>query len=297
MLLFKFLMILMIPFTMNLSKNESNNEVSEYQIEFEQKVKENYQYYESYKNYKNDKFEIIVYKGVFNGEASYAVKYVKYNDTMYNCVIDTDGHYYDMPNNEAIAIKADKNIRIQLYSKYNTIIPINNSLLPKFEINNYYLENSRLLSGNNKGVDFTPLSLHVFKFSYIAVLCCVLILCFFASSIITIVLILVRKSRDNVRVKTLLMSNLYYDEDTNHIVDKISINKEIINNVTISEDIKISEIEDITQFLKDNGYNVNYSMLEEEDKNKITVKLMELKDEKKISEEKYLEEIYKLWKK
>ena len=45
-----------------------------------------------------------------------------------------------------------------------------------------------------------------------------------------------------------------------------------------------------------NGFITDYKIITDDEKNKVTVYLMKLKNEKKISNDQYLEEMYKIWK-
>ena len=57
------------------------------------------------------------------------------------------------------------------------------------------------------------------------------------------------------------------------------------------------QIEDIKAYLQSLGYITDYKLLSEEEKNKIMLELMRLKDTEQITLKKYYEETYQLWKK
>ena len=55
------------------------------------------------------------------------------------------------------------------------------------------------------------------------------------------------------------------------------------------------DLKDVSLLLKDKGFNVEYKTLTTEEKNKVMLELMRMKDSKEITEEEYKEEIIKLW--
>ncbi len=72
--------------------------------------------------------------------------------------------------------------------------------------------------------------------------------------------------------------------------------KEVYEKAPRYVDDEISSI-DVKKHLQDAGFVVDYSLVGDEEKNLIMLELMHLKNEGKISNDVYLEEIYKLWKK
>lgn len=74
-----------------------------------------------------------------------------------------------------------------------------------------------------------------------------------------------------------------------------------IKEVEVEEFREETQVEEPTispkQYLQDKGYVVDYSLLSEDEKNKIMVELMVLKNEGKIKEEDYKKETIELWKK
>lgn len=55
------------------------------------------------------------------------------------------------------------------------------------------------------------------------------------------------------------------------------------------------EIRDISEVLKEKGFNTNYKDLSTDDKNKVMLELMRMKEFKEITEEEYRSEVIKLW--
>lgn len=53
----------------------------------------------------------------------------------------------------------------------------------------------------------------------------------------------------------------------------------------------------VKEYLSSKGFNLDYSSLNDEEKNKIMLELMMLKDNHKITQDEYLMETYELWKK
>ena len=54
---------------------------------------------------------------------------------------------------------------------------------------------------------------------------------------------------------------------------------------------------DIKGYLKDKGFVLEYKAINDDEKNQIMMELIKLKNERKITNDEYLEEVYELWKK
>ena len=85
------------------------------------------------------------------------------------------------------------------------------------------------------------------------------------------------------------------NENTKDVSDTII---PVINPNKRDEDENVtSKIEDIKAYLQDQGFVIDYSILDEEEKNKIMMELIKLKNDGSISLDAYYKETYELWKK
>ena len=84
-------------------------------------------------------------------------------------------------------------------------------------------------------------------------------------------------------------------EDIFENCEVLSVKEDEITDQTIEEPKE--QIEDIKAYLQALGYVTDYNLLSEDEKNKIMLELMHLKDTEQISLKKYYEETYQLWKK
>ena len=83
-------------------------------------------------------------------------------------------------------------------------------------------------------------------------------------------------------------------EDTQ---DHIDTNEYFKKEEKDTTEEKIEEVVDIKAYLREKGYITNYASLSEEEKNRVMLELIKLKNEKRISQDRYYEETGELWKK
>lgn len=83
-------------------------------------------------------------------------------------------------------------------------------------------------------------------------------------------------------------------EDTK---DHIETNEYFKKEEKDTTEEKVEEVVDIKAYLREKGYITNYASLSEEEKNRVMLELIKLKNEKRISQDRYYEETGELWKK
>ena len=79
--------------------------------------------------------------------------------------------------------------------------------------------------------------------------------------------------------------------EENKDVDLNEPEKEVYTKVRDYED----ECRDISLILQEKGFNTNYKELSMDEKNKVMLELMRMKDFKEITSEEYRSEVIKLW--
>ena len=99
--------------------------------------------------------------------------------------------------------------------------------------------------------------------------------------------------KDKINENVINMRELLKEDTKDHIETNEYFKKE--EKDTTEE--KVEEVVDIKAYLREKGYITNYASLSEEEKNRVMLELIKLKNEKRISQDRYYEETGELWKK
>ena len=273
--------------------------------EFENEVVEGYEIYYEIVDEGNitDNYELKIYEGINNGYPSYAIAFKSSKD--YKMLIEIDEQLYELPKNEngytcGYAIKSTSIMFIEIVdSKGNEVLFNGTKKLNKIHITE---DDFKYINGNNQKLEFTNLTIYKHKLSFYN------IVMFSALSLIVVcsagilVLVIRRKGMFNKAVRAQGVLNL--EELINEAKQKKEEDiwegyKPVIDadSDDIIEEEALEEYIDLNAYLVDKGYLLDYSLFSEDEKNKLMIELMMLKDSKKISEDTYYEETYKLWKK
>ena len=276
--------------------------------EFMGKVEDGYQVYEVLENPNNtnEYYSVKIVKGIYNNEPCYGVAFACENAGEYQLIIEKQDALYQLEKNDrgdgsCIAIKADSHIKIYVVDKDGREQSFSGDTILKRFDEKYFENNTNAITGKGNGKVFSKLSTYSVKIPYLYAFiysaCLIIVIC-----LIVMIVIMVRKKgmfNKKVRAEGIVnIEELIEDAKQKEEVDLwegYKPNKEeiVIEAVLDSEDTYI----DLSEYLKSKGYKLDYSTLSEEEKNNLMIELMMLKNTKKISEDTYYEETYKLWKK
>ena len=271
--------------------------------EFTSKVVNGYEVYYEIVDEENvtDNFELKIFEGVNNGYPSYAIAFLSNKD--YKLIIEIEEAFYELPKSNdgycAYAIKSTSIMFLKIVDSKGNEVQFNGTR----KLNKIHITDNefKYINGENQKLEFTNLSVYKqsIPFFYIALLSSLTLILVCGAGIL--VLFIRRKGMFNKDVRAQGILNL--EDLINQAKQKIEEDvwegyKPVID--VEPEDIteeKVNEYIDLNTYLVDKGYLLDYSLLSEEEKNNLMIELMMLKDSKKISEDTYYEETYKLWKK
>ncbi len=283
------------------------NSGSNFFEEFENNIINGYEQYLEIvdENNSNDKFTLKIYQGINDGYESYAIVFKSVENDKYQIILNIDEQYYELSKNDegyqyAYAIKSTSIIFIKIIDEKGTEVEFNGTRkLNKFTIEEGDL---RYQNGNNQKKEFT--SLNVYKktipFFTAILISSVSIIVMCGAGVL--ILFIRRKGMFNKKVRSegiINIADLINQAKEKEEIDILADYKPV-ETIENNEEIVIEEKEeyiDLNAYLNDKGYLLDYSLLSEEEKNKLMVELMILKNSGKISEDTYNKETCKLWKK
>ena len=259
-------------------------------------VSDKYQAYNVvYQAYDED-YEICIINGVMNGYQSYGV-YFYSNTKNYKLVAQSEDEIYAFPtvNGEMVwclAIDYDNPVTISVLDKKHDILYTKATLVEE----NF---NNIITPGSGNGVEFSQLNCISRKYNnqiiFYVVLAVIISVC------LTTILIL-RITHSGIFSKANRSAHSFNMKEFLENTDDETDPYDPLSNITLIENVEEEKIEtenkmDVKKYLLDKGYIIDYKSLSEDEKNKIMVELMVLKNEGKISEEDYKKETIELWKK
>lgn len=288
--------------------------VENFNQNFLDEVKDSYSEYSIVCNYNSDNYSIIIVKGIVNNKATYGISFFSQKANQYYFRFNIGDNSYKTSANirgdiSIIALnwKDYSEVEIAIYDKNGNLQhPSHLTKLTKFDANEFV----GLSEGNNKGTSLISLkkNSNIFGTSIIIVISLIIIL------ICAIVMLVLRRNKKGffaserrkegtLNIKELISGN--NEPNDNEWIDVKNLNENTENELNEKEDVLLNEkvdAEDIVdldveKYLKDAGFITDYNIASEDEKNMIMLELMKLRDGKKISKDKYLEETYKLWKK
>ena len=326
-LLFLFLSFIsmMIPKTKALTKNE----IEEYQLGFIDQVENKYQYYEIFETIEFDEFSLVIVKGIYNNSGCYGISFVSTNQNEFYLVLETSSSSFELPNDgigsRAIAIKADISYAVLVYDKNDNKVDMKKITLNKFNESDF--DKTTAILGNNASGPFTALVSHKATLKFLPVLLITFSVMIGIVGITILILFLTKKGlfdKEKRKEGVISMRDIY-EANTNDLEnDGISFDdieepneeddegdeKIVYDNTTPStvipvinpnkredDDEIVEKVTDIKKYLQDQGFFTDYKVLSEEEKNKIMMELIKLKNDSMISMDAYYKETYELWKK
>ena len=269
-------------------------------------------------NYTNETYSLHIVKGIINNQATYGVSFFNIRAGDYNLFFEIDGIEYKVkPDGRGdyrlIGIKWRnyEQIKIKIYSKDGNLqSPAHLTVLDKFDKSTFVGD----IIGQDEGKTLVSLervdsvlNFDAFAMVTLAIIgVCALVIAIFAITKKGMFSKEVRKEsvfdfKEFINQQTTTPQN---NDDWIEVVPEVEevqkdsqeSPKEVYEKAPRYVDDEISSI-DVKKHLQDAGFVVDYSLVGDEEKNLIMLELMHLKNEGKISNDVYLEEIYKLWKK
>ena len=267
---------------------------------FEEKVNDSYYSYYEYKNISEEDYELVIIKGICLNEPCYGIVFKSNKE--YELILEIDGLLYSLNENEsegyyeALCIKADINIGLRIYDTKGNSFKINNiehSQLPKFSKNS--LSEEALFIGLNNCKEFSVLNSYALKIPNYIIIILIIFAIIGAALTWILVMWIMKKGKFKEELRKALNDDI---EIENNIYQEAEVVHE--SNMEVSSEGSYQyddEIEfDINEYLIEHGYKSDYSLYSKEEKEKLTMELMKLKEEKQINEDDYYGEIYKIWK-
>lgn len=288
--------------------------------EFDENVNKSYEEYAEYYEYTNDSFSLKIIRGRVNKKMVYGVCFSNAYAKTYSIeLVDSTDKIYLLPTDKrgdisVVALEEiDKEYTIIVYEDSKLIIlPIKVILKPFDETEFKTTDITKVSIGENKGATFTRLSTKTNIPSSVWILGGMVLI-----TIGCVIIILVNakmkkgmfdkeKRSEGVFNFKKFISEDFNEERKNEfdIIDiapieekdeKLNSEREIYQKTFRYDDDEISGFK-IQEYLQDKGFVTDYKLASEEEKQKIMLELMKLKNDKKITEDEYLEEAYKLWK-
>lgn len=313
LILFLSFITMFMPLSTGLSKEDIDNT----QNRFLDNVDKNYSYYDIERTIDFDEFSLVIVKGIYNNCGCYGISFVPAVSNEYVLVLETTESTFTLPNsNYVIALKADITYEIIIYDKEGTKLNIEKIILSKFTKDDF--DPTSALEGNGEGVRFSALQAYKTKLRYLTVLLISLGIMIAISGSVILLLFILKKgffNKEKRKEGVVSMRDIYEAETNDLEQDGISFDEKedyyeepssnvnstvipVINpNKREEDDSDSSKVEDVKAYLVDRGFVVDYSILDEGEKNKIMMELIKLKNDGMISMDAYYKETYELWKK
>lgn len=288
--------------------------------EFDENVNKAYEEYASYYEYTNDSFSLKIIRGKVNKKMLYGICFSNAYAKTYSIeLVDTNEKVYLLPTDRrgdvlVVALEEiDSNYTINVYEDDKLInLPVKAILKPFDENDLKNTDITKVSIGENKGSALTHLSTKTNIPSTVWILGGMVLI-----TIGCVIIILVyaktkkgmfskeKRSEGVFNFKEFLSEN--FNEEPKSEFDIIDIapveekdkepnsEREIYQKMFRYDDDEVSGFQ-IKEYLQDKGFVTDYKLASEEEKQKIMLELMKLKNDKKITEDEYLEEAYRLWK-
>lgn len=268
--------------------------------QFMTEVDEGYEYYKVIENTNNDSYSITIVKGIYNDNPCYGINFTSIEENKYHLSIYADGGYYKLEKTgrgeSGIAIISSSKIYVDLVNEDNK--KMNLKELPLFTKTQFENEMSSdehdIIKGQGNGRTFAKLTIDPQTGSFTKLFITVLLIIIGSSALLIAILFIFKKGLFNKAKRSenvINMRNVLFEET------KDNPNNDYIKESTVSKEAKVETVSDIKAYLLEKGFITNYNILSEEEKNRIMLELIKLKNEKRITEDKYYEETSELWKK
>ena len=272
-----------------------------------------YEIYREVVYYENPYYDLSIIQGINNDDMTYGLYFYNHKPSVdpHQIIITTNGKDYLLKTNSrkdifAPAIKLNEDVEINIYDsngrKRGNSIFVN--AVDEAEFRNIFTDYHE---GENMGIELSKLSRKLPALSFQGLLLIVfggIILIF---GFIILILFITKKGMFNEKKKAENVFN--FREFAQTLYEKAEKENEIIlrEDEYIESQTPVYErqrdyeeeevIIDVTKILQEKGFNTNYKLLTEAEKNEIMLELMLLRDLKDITSEQYRQEVIKLWSK
>lgn len=315
-----FLFLTFLSFVYPLSNEDTSVDP---EIAFMDKVEKNYKYFSVIKVDEQTEYTIIVVQGIYNNSGAYGVYFNSKEKGMYHVVLETVDSSFALNQDEngysALAIKSDITYVLYILDKNDKRLNTEEIVLQKFNKDDFDLTHAT--AGLGEGAKFTSLSPNKEKIPFLPVLLITMGAMTLVVILTLLVLFVLKKGYFNkekrqegvISMRDIYESNSEALRDDIHFEDQededdytLREEKEekktpiipIINpNIREDDEEMKSKIENIKEYLTDKGFITDYKALSEDEKNKIMMELIKLKNDNLISMDDYYKETYELWKK
>lgn len=274
--------------------------------------------------YSNENFSLSIVKGIVNDKPAYGFALTNvYVKTYTVKIVDIDGNEYKLsPNSRGDLLvvafeEIDKEYTINIYRDGKKVDLLGEAKLTPFTESEFDdLPITAIVLGKDQGTIVSKLVIKnkidssmlfiIIGVSLITLGCLIIILSYMKNK--KGMFDKNKRSEGIFQFKDFLSQN--FDEEPKSEFDVIDIKPEEnqeeeeiaekAHNEIYQKSVRYDNEEKsnfpLEEYLKDKGFVTDYKLAQEEEKQKIMLELMKLKNDKKITEDEYLEEAYKLWK-
>lgn len=270
-------------------------------------------YYESV-NYETPEYILKIVKGKVDNEYTYGLCFFSVNSGSHRVVISDGEKEYKLSSNSRgdvsmVAFYPIENGKVVIYDIYDKEV----SLIEDYMVTPFTeedLEDQDVLNtGAKEGYEIEDLiknNNNKAKMIFFSVAFIIILICVF------IIIVFFVKKKGKFDPETRKENVFNFKEFIETEIKENIVEAEVVSEETEEQQTKepepydygnnkrYSDDEDtgfnIKNFLSEKGYITVYKGLSEEEKNKIMLELMHLRDEKKISKDEYIMEVSELWK-
>lgn len=284
--------------------------------EFNETCQEGYNTYVTYQTIDNEAYYLNIQLGEVNGNIGYSICFLSGEANKYEIKYISKGKIQEFTKDDrgdtiVYFVQINEKVQVGIYYNDNLTktIDLNNIVKTDYEANygsTYQSGNNQGFKESNKYSNTTPLTFVLsIVFSVIIVI----------SIVIIIILSITKKGWFNQEARAQNAFNASNNIVSPNEVEVIEETREDQQEEKVEptyEDSKESvdeepkevyhrthyyddEERDISKILQDKGFNTNYKDLSMDEKNKVMLELMRMKDFKEITNEEYRSEVIKLW--
>lgn len=285
----------------------SLNEYKEQNDQFILACNDGYNNYVSMKTEETNNYYLNIVVGEIEEKIGYSILFISSNPNEYDIKLCTNKKEYLLPKNSRKDVVA---YNIVMNEDYTIQVHVNGISTYSYDVNyltyDDFISNykDQLIKGNNLGFTQTNLK-EENNDNYIQILSLIFIGIILISGGILLFLFITKKGLFNSKKRDQEFEEQHQIRDEiqnffNNLEKEETIEVEVIDEEVkeVYEKAKFydeEDFQDVSLLLKEKGFNVEYKTLTTEEKNKVMLELMRMKDSKEITEEEYKEEIIKLW--
>lgn len=271
-----------------------NNSINIYDS-FMSEIDRTYSEYVIDTNDDNELYHLTIIKGIYNSKAAYGICFSSVEEGKYHITLSDGSIAYSFSENFIVPYDMAIAIDGTYYMSIN-IIDDNKNQEKLLELTPFTIKSfqntDNIIKGDNEGIIFDSLYIYRQTNDFLKVLLIVSVSVIILCGLIILIMYIKQSgmfNKDNRQENVINIRKLLKEDTQDHVSTNDYYQKEEPKE-------QKEDIIDIKAYLKEKGFLTNYSNLSEEDKNKIMLELIKLKNEKRISLDKYYEETSELWK-